>query len=280
MSRLHTAAACGSPQAARFVRSIAALIFALTLCLPSYAAPYSGGQCNDVLPFELNDAATPTELLTAEGTVAAVLDGQGVWTTKECARAMRKTVCMISYFQLADNTNSTSLYCGGTCTSDLAPCNKYFDIAKEADEFWGFMCSQLPPNDAFGPLCVDGNEPAHYDEDTPICPKVQQFCYSFLLCEAIVFNLYVPIAFTQPLATFRDEDLDYEYGYVLKIDGSQCAVPCPSIVFDLDDLDDAWQYTYVLNFISTIMASMTTLIYAMDKKWLIVHFAAGNAVNR
>src|SRR3546814_8506778 len=87
---------------------------------------------------------------------------------------------------------------------------------------------------------------------TTTCPFARRYSSSVTLscfANSCIQPMLIPHS-AQPLAIFTEEDLDYEYGYVLKIDGSQCAVPCPSIVFDLDDLDAAWQYTYVLNIIS------------------------------
>lgn len=159
---------------------------------------YAGTQCLGAVDFPLK---ADTDVETLDILLSSFVQSTPPWLTSSCQDANRRIWCGRVYSPEYNSTASASwAMCASQCNALADACRKATKIDEELSIFFGaeFLCSESSddPNS-----CV---EVGTLDESlmaTPACPS--------------------PLVVTE-----EHPGREYE-GYVLKIPGTACAVPCP-----------------------------------------------------
>ena len=199
---------------------------------------YNGTQCPGVFEGISLKSSNATSIIDVNifAYMSVLNNADAPWLYTTCTEKIRHHVCMLQlglypgypypYLAVGDIT-----YCQNSCFAlfaDGSVCKPFFDIIDSTTvSQMMYVCNFLKS----GNSCTDGNS-STYTELPPVCP--------------------LPLVVPDSESWLSD--------HVELIDGTACALPCPSLIFT----DEDWKYfkeLYVGMYVVSVVLSLITIIH-------------------
>lgn len=201
--------------------------------------------CGIAVPVYEQDAVDES---VRDAQVAEIMANFSLWATRDCKQAVRTVTCVNAYVPVSQPSVA---YCSESCLATLDICGSYWNLNGDTRQAYEEFAASCGSDNSPGCYEADSADIVPLESDEPICPAM----------------LVVPDR------TSLNGD-----GEIHGIDGTACAMPCPSLWYSTPKLEQFNATAVALLCISAIAATISAVGLYIKKQFLLTVYAGAAAL--